>query len=390
MSSPDRRLNWLLAGVVAMAGMAAAAPNVAAQACPGTTVVSNLRRPIGMALSNKGNLIVSETGTATIHSGRISIVSPDGGRRTLIDGLPSAPSDVGDPSGPAGIVMRGRTLYVLMGIGDTVLPAPVPTRQLANPAPASPIFSSVLAVHFSGNVEKATAGFTLSMADQATLAAGDRVMLSNGGGDTIEIELVTNFPDAVPDPLPGYPDIVRGSNPFGIAIADSHLYVTDGGRNGVWQVDLATGSHSLLATFPTIPNPIPVGGPVIEAVPTGIEYLNGGLLVTLFRGVPFAPGTSSVVEIDPGTGQWSTFVGGLKTAIDVLPRGDDYLLLQHSSGPAPFFAGPGVVLSIADPATPPITIANCLDRPTSMLLDAAGTLYVTELLTGRIVALRIP
>jgi hypothetical protein len=387
MPTTKKQVNGLVKGVVAVAALLAAAGSAAAQTCPGTTVTTGLRRPMGMAWSNQGNLIVSESGTPAAHSGRLSIIDPAGARRTLLEGLPSGRSDVGDPAGPAGVVMRGRTLYVLMSIGDSVLPSPVPTRQYANPAVSSPIFSSVLAVHFSASVEKRTAGFTLSTADQSTLAAGGRVMLSNGGGDTIEIELVTDFPDYVPDPLPGFPEIVRGSNPFALALADSHLYVTDGGRNGVWDVDLATGGHTMLATFPTIPNPLPVGGPVIEAVPTGIEYVDGRLLVTLFRGVPFAPGSSSVVEIDEGTGTWSTFIGGLKTAIDVLPNGGGYLVLQNSSGPAPFFAGPGVVLSVSDPSVPPVTIANCLARPTSMLLSSGGTLYVAELLTGRIAAL---
>lgn len=89
-------------------------------------------------------------------------MNPDGTRRTLIDGLPSALTDVAEPSGPARVVMRGRTLYVLIGIGDSVLPAPVPTRHLANPNVSSPLYSSVLALHFSANVEKHTAGFTLS------------------------------------------------------------------------------------------------------------------------------------------------------------------------------------------------------------------------------------
>ena len=140
--------------------------DASAQLCPGTTVTSGLRRPMGMALSNQGNVLVSETGTATPHSGRISIVDPSGDRRTLLDGLPSGRSDVGDPAGPAGIAMRGRTLYALMSIGDSVLPSPVPTRNLANPNVSSPIFSSVLAIHFSAHVEKTTAGFTLSAADQ--------------------------------------------------------------------------------------------------------------------------------------------------------------------------------------------------------------------------------
>ena len=370
--------------------------DASAQLCPGTTVTvtSGLRRPMGMALSNQGNVLVSETGTATPHSGRISIVDPSGDRRTLLDGLPSGRSDVGDPAGPAGIAMRGRTLYALMSIGDSVLASPVPTRNLANPNVSSPIFSSVLAIHFSAHVEKTTAGFTLSPADEQTLAAGQSVHLSNGGGDTVDIELVANFPDYVSDPLPGFPAIVRGSNPFGLVVVADQIYVTDGGRNLVWQVDIPTGSFSPLATFPTIPNPLSpaVGGPVVEAVPTGIEYADGELLVTLFRGVPFAPGTSAVVRIDPSTGVQSPFLSGLKTAIGVLGIKDggeeSYLVLQNSSGLAPFFAGPGLVLKFDSPGGAPTVLTDCLARPTAMLRDAkTGTLYITELLTGRIVAL---
>src|SRR6476661_5471248 len=367
--------------------------DASAQLCPGTTVTSGLRRPMGMALSNQGNVLVSETGTLTPQSGRISIVDPSGDRRTLLDGLPSGRSDVGDPAGPAGIAMRGRTLYALMSIGDSVLPSPVPTRNLANPNVSSPIFSSILAIHFSVQVEKTTAGFTLSQADQQTLAARQDVHLSNGGGDTVDIEMVANFPDYVSDPLPGFPAIVRGSNPFGLAVVADRLYVTDGGRNLVWQVDIPTGSFSPLATFPTIPNPLfpAVGGPVVEAVPTGIEYVEGELLVTLFRGVPFAPGTSAVVQIDPSTGVQSPFLSGLKTAIGVLgiKNGgeESYLVLQNSSGLAPFFGGPGLVLQFDSPGGAPTMLADCLARPTAMLRDAkTGTLYITELLTGRIVA----
>jgi len=366
--------------------------DVAAQVCPGATVTTNLRRAMGLALSNQGNLIVSETGVAMPNSGRISIVSPAGARRTLIDRLPTGTSDAGDPAGPAGIVMRGRTLYVLMSIGDTVLPATIPTRQLANPSPSSPIFSSVLAVQFSANVEKTTAGFTLSTADQQTLADGRRVILSNGGGDTLDISLVTNFPDYVPDPLPGFPAIVRGSNPFAIALAGDQLFVTDGGRNLVWAVDIPTGTHAPLATFATIPNPLPVGGPVVEAVPTGITYADGQLLVNLFRGVPFPPNTSTVMQIDPATGTQTPFITGLKTAIGVIKTREgadaDYLVLQHSSGALPFFAGPGVVLRVEAPGAAPTLVADCFTRPTAMLLDEkSGTLYVAELLSGNLLSI---
>src|SRR5262245_53432797 len=281
------------------AGLAVVAADAGAQSCPGVTLISDLRRPMGLALSNQGNLLVSETGAATTHSGRISILTSSGSRRTLLDGLPSGINDVAEPSGPAGLAMRGRTLYVVLGIGDSVLPAPVPTRHVPNPNVSSPIFSSVLAIHFSAKVEQTTAGFTLSLRDQETLADGGRVILSNGKGDTIDIELVANFPDYVSDPLPGFPQIVRGSNPFSLVVVAERLYVTDGGRNLLWQVDQPTGVFLPATTFATIPNPLPIGGPVVEPVPTGLEYAGGRLLVTLFRGVPFPADTSVVMEVNP-------------------------------------------------------------------------------------------
>ncbi|RPJ74349.1 MAG: ScyD/ScyE family protein, partial [Acidobacteria bacterium] len=243
----------------------------------------------------------------------------------------------------------------------------------------------------SANVEKTTAGFTLSQADREALAAGERITLSNGGGDTVQIELVANFPDYISDPLPGFPDIVRGSNPFGVVVVGNSLYVTDGGRNLVWKVNLATGEFAPLATFPPVPNPLPIAGPVVEAVPTGIEYAGGRLLVTLFSGVPFPPGVSSVVRIDPVTGEQVPLITGLKTAIEVIVTSSgSYLVLQHSSGTAPFFAGPGVVLRFDTPTSMPVVVADCFVRPTSMVLDErSGILYVAEYLTGRVVALRL-
>src|SRR5262245_33283153 len=96
--------------LLALAALATPA-DANAQVCPGTTVVSGLRRPLGLARSNVGNLLVAETGTPLSSSGRISIVEPSGTRRNLIDGLPSGLNDVSEPSGPAGLAMRGRTLY---------------------------------------------------------------------------------------------------------------------------------------------------------------------------------------------------------------------------------------------------------------------------------------
>ena len=67
----------------------------------------------------------------------------------------------------------------------------------------------------------------------------------------------------------------------------------------------------------------------------------------------------------------------------------DYLVLQHSSGGGPFFAGPGVVLRFESPGMAATVLANCLTRPSSIVFDQnTGMLYVTEI-GGRLVALSI-
>jgi hypothetical protein len=361
-------------------------------------VITGLRQPLGTALTNQGNLVVSESGARILPGtqvipGRISVVGPDGNLRPLLDGLPSAINDVGDASGPAGILMRGRTLYVAIGVGDVTRGGGGPGLTIENPAgPSSPLFSSVLSIHFSANVENTTEGFTLAFADQQALAAGETLTLSNGDGDSITVRLIANFPNFVALT----PPFIAASNPFHLTAIGDHLYVTDGGRNLVWDVDLSTGSFSVLASFPKIANPLtPIGPALIDAVPTGIAVYGGQLLVTFFTGFPFPAGTSSVQQVDPATGTFGAFITARRTAIDVLPisEGDDtdFLVLEHSSvqvpplPPLPPFLGSGMVLRFEIPTDPPTVVTSCVTRPTSMTLDRkTGILYVSEL-SGQIV-----
>ncbi len=358
-----------------------------------TEVLSDLREPIGSLLTDQGNLLVSESGDATAGSGRISIVDSSGNRRTLVDGLPSGPADVGDPSGPTGIFMRGRNLYVLMGVGDVGIMGPRPGTTLENPnGPSSPIFSSVLVMQFSVETENATSGFTLTSDDEQALADGQVVTLSNGGRDRIRIQLLVDFPNFIPFPLPDVPDNIQVSNPYSLVLLRGMLYATDGGRNHVWQVDLATRAFSPLVAFPNIPNPLfpDLGGPFLEAVPTGIAAAGDQLLVTLLRGAPFPTGTSTVEQIDPATGSDTTLIDNLTTAIDIIPVGKQgvakYFVLEAASA-GPFFSGPGEVLRLDDPAGLPVVLADCLTLPSSMTFNqSTGTLYVTEV-DGSLVAI---
>lgn len=383
----------LLSLVAVVAGLTPVGVKVRAQ-CSATELTSGLYFPLGITQTNQDNLLVSETGTPAPNTGRISIVDLVGNRRTLLDGLPSGINDVNEPSGPAGVFMRGRTLYIVIGIGDSVFAGPFTGTNLPNPNPSSPIFSSVLAAHFSADVEKTTAGFTLSFDNQHALARGQQVTLSNGAGDTMTVELISDLPGYTPNPLPFLANNVRGVNPFDLVVVESRVYVTDGAQNSLWQIDIPTGAFLTLVTFPDIPNPFfpSLGGPIIEPVPTGLRYYAGKILVTLFKGFPFLPGSSEVRAVDPNNGSQSSFVPGLTSAIDVLAlREDDdadYLVLQFASGP--FLSGPGLLLRFETPGGPATVLDDCLITPTSMTLnEKTNTIYMTQLAGGRVVAVAV-
>jgi hypothetical protein len=274
-------------------------------------------------------------------------------------------------------------LYVTIGLGDAVLNGPLPASFVPNPNPSSVLFSSVLAIQFSANVETNTNGFALSLSDQAALKNGVTVDLDNGTGDKMSIKLVADFPDYLPEPRPGLTNAVRQSNPFGVAIDGDQLYVADASGNTVRAVDIETGTFTTLTTFGPLPNNRGFGPPVVEAVPDSVHLLGNQLLVTLLSGFPFPIGNAQVRAVDIATGTDTPFITGLTSAIDVLP-GDDggFLTLEFSTNMlAPGTAGR--LSSYASPTATPVIIADCLITPTSIAREA-GDVFVTEIFTGRV------
>ena len=380
MNTVSKRVRIVLAALAA--GALAGAPLSAATT---STLTTGLFAPVKIATSTKGNLLVAEARPGP-NTGRVSIVDPATGvRRTLLDHLPSglAVPD-GSPSGPSGLAMRGRTLYVAIGLGDAVING-VPGTQVPNPHPSSPIFSSVLAVHFSANVEMTTTGFILSYADQVALKSGAKVSYDDGGGDKISIELIADFPDYVPQPVPANAANVRQSNPFGIVVVDDTVYVSDASSNTVRSANLTTGAMATVTTFAPLPNTRGFGPPVVEAVPDSIRLFNNQLLVTLLSGFPFPIGQAQARVVDIDTGTSAPFIVGLTSAIDVLPVSKGgFLTLEYS---ADMLAGlPGRLRSFTTPAASPVVITSALITPTSMARDAnTGVIFVTEISTGRII-----
>jgi hypothetical protein len=382
------RLRLLIAPAVLLT-LALSSGSVKAQ-CPTTVLASDLRAPTKIILSQSGDLLVAEQGDGP-NTGRISVLDPRSGeRRTLLDGLPSGINTLGGfpaPSGPSGLAMRGRTLFIAIGVGDAALPGPLPGSEKPNPNPSSPIFSSVLEVHFSADAEKTASGFTLTEADQFALQSGAERVLDNGKGDRLRIKLLADFPNEVPAPRPDLPDNTVSSNPFGGVVAGDLLYVVDASFNLIWTVELNTGATQVLTRFAKL------GTPAVDPVPDSIHLFGGRFLVTLLSGFPFPSGLAQVRLVDPDTGADQPFITGLSSAIDVLPvkspgGGDEFLTLEFSTNQ--LAQAPGRLQLFPAPAGPPVVIANCLITPTSMALDPkTGSLFVTEIFTGRIIEVTV-
>ncbi|MBA3322780.1 MAG: ScyD/ScyE family protein, partial [Pyrinomonadaceae bacterium] len=358
---------------------------------------TGLRAPTKIIFINSGHLLVAEAGNGP-NTGRLSILDrSSGARRTLLDNLPAglAPPN-NDPSGPSGLELRGRMLFITIGQGDATLNGPAPGTEMPNPNPSSPIFNSVLAIDLSAVNEATTAGFTLTAANQTTLKSGSQVTLNDGSGQTLTIRLVTDFPDFVAEPRPNFAGNVRPTNSFGLVAAANFLYVVNAGLNSVSRVDINAGTDATLATFAPIPRPSPVtppGGPVVEAVPDSIRLFGDQLLVPFLTGFPFQPGLAQVRTVDIATGNNAPFITGLTSAIDVLPvrtgGADRFFVLEFSANMLQ--GAPGRLRLFNSPSGAPVVTVDNLMTPTSLARDErTGSLFVTEIFTGRVVQITNP
>jgi len=371
------------------------AVSVVAQ-CPTSVAAAGLIAPTKIIATGDG-LIIAESGFGP-NMGRISLLDPETSqRRTLVDGLPSGFSPPNnDPSGPSGLAMQGSTLYVTIGLGDAIIAGPLPGTQIANPTPSSPLFSSVLAFKLGRHGVSLNDGFIMTPADQSALKSNSSVNLHNANGDTATVRLVSDFPDYLPEPVPGVPDNVRQSNPFGVAIIDSLLYVPDASSNSLRVVNLDTGASQTLTSFAPLPNNLfPFGPPVVEAVPNSIRRFGDGLFVTLLSGFPFPPGGSEVLAIDPVTGNQTPFISGITAAIDMAPvmrKGNlSVLTLEFSTNMLLPQPAPGRLSIYRLPFTTRAVVADCLITPTSMAIDKDSRFaYITEIFTGRVIKVTLP
>jgi hypothetical protein len=374
--------------------------SISAQTATSSVFATGLRAPVKIITTPKGNLLVAEGGMGP-NTGRISILDFSGNRRTLIDGLPSAfGGPEASPGGPSGLAFRGRTLFVTIGGGDGVLPGPVPGTEIPNPNPSSPFLSAVLSVRLSPQAEETTQGFQMTFADQLALQNQGFLKLTDAAGNQLTVEVVANFPNFTQD----FPTSVRASNPFGIVIKGTLLYVVDASQNVIYEIETATnngmgsqppGTYRTLIRFPAKANPLPVGPPFLDAVPNSIHVVGKSLLVSFLTGFPFPAGFAEVRKVRLVNSANEPFISGLSSAIDVLPPTDDtgqglfYTLEFSTNMLVPNTPGR---LSRFNPADGSLAVVlNTLITPTSLARNEAnGDLFVTEIFTGRIIRVQNP
>lgn len=369
----------------------AVAPALAQQT---SVFAGGLKNPYKLAITPGGTLIVSEAGDG-VNTGRISVISSGGARQSLIEGLPSGPSN---PDltliGPTGIAYRNRVLYITTGEGDAVRNGSTPGSLVLNPAGvSSPIFAAVLRVRLDADLEGLQSTFTLTRAQHQTIADGREVTLTNEQGRTAVIDLLVKFPPVTPDANTVY----RHQDPFALVLDPARtdtLYLIESGQNAVYRINTETGRTQVVTRFAPTQNPTQIGPPVIDAVPTGAIVVDDQLLVSRLSGFPFIPGFGQVTAVNPATGASSPWITGLNSAIDIAVRSsasgaNQFFVLGFSSNMLSTPPGGGQLWIYDSPAGRVVT--NQLVSPTGMVVDPkSGDIFVAELGPGRITRVQVP
>jgi len=318
-----------------------------------TVVMSGLDNPRGLAFAPNGALYVTEAGRGGPGPclvnpgsgeercfGRTGAITRlwKGEQSRIVEGLEShATPDGSAASGPTDISFQGTGgAYITMGLGG------------------DRAFQAALGGEYSGNL--------IHMA-----ASGKWKIVA----DILQHEIDEN-------PAGGPID----SNPFAVLAEPGSRLVVDAGANALFRV-AANGRVETVAVFPPVPNPTPVGPPMVESVPTTVARgPDGALYVGELTGFPFAPGVANIYRVAPGQGP-VIHCSGFKTIMDLTfgPDGSLYVVENATGGVPPFglFFLPNTGrLSRVGPDCTVTPLLEGLNRPTAVALSADGAIYVTN------------
>jgi glucose/arabinose dehydrogenase len=337
-------LKTLPSVILAAALLAPVTASAQAQSSPKMTVVaSGLNNPRGLTFGENGALYVAEGGTGGNQSttdaqclqvpppvgpytggftGRISKISSDGTRTTVVDGLPSsttAPARGSEVGGVADVkFVNGRLEALLAGAGCS--------HGLNGTS------NGIIRVHENGS--------TTLVANLSAFLATHPVL----------------HPDAA--------DFTPDGNWYSMARLGHDLYATEPNHQELDRIS-SDGHVSRVVDFSkNFPGDTDWQGP------TAVVAHGDSLYVGTLTRFPTVAGVAQVFKVNPKTGQFSVFVGGL-SAILGLAFDEHGTLYVLESLPI------GQVVRI-DPGGTPTVIATGLSFPSAMTFGPDGNLYVSN------------
>ncbi len=311
-------------------------------------IAEGLKGPLGMTLLADGGLLVAEAGTgARDHSAGVSLITPQGKVGRLISGLSSS-RDAGDLAGVNTVVLSppGDLLYIgNFGQGHLWSLALTPQEQQQGlTLPESPLTTAQL---------------------------------------TPALEQLNN---------------VYLTNPFDITFDPNGVpVVSDASGNGIATAN-PNGATQFFHRFAPLPNPTTDNKQItIEAVPTGLTRIGQEYYITLTGGCPYPRGGGQLVAINQKR-QQRTVVANLNMPIDVAQGVDGIIWVlefAHFRPEASCFSGEGYQaqtgrLSQLQTDGSLKTIIDNLNFPGAVLPLADGSLYITEVMSGRIIQIIFP
>lgn len=272
-----------------------------------TPVATGLQFPQRTVVTPRNNFLISEGGLPQSNTGRVSLVERSGARRSVLEGLPSGPAHFTNPFGPTGLVIEGKTLYLLIGEGDVMSGTP-PNYGINVNGPSSPIFSSILRFDFDVELDEVGGAFRLNGADHWALLDGYDVNLTNATGQRVRVELLTAFRPMTRN-VTTTGEGVRPADPYDLVLdsASNSLLVVDASQETVVRVDKRTGKLRVLVRFA----PAQRGGLPVDNVPSGICLVDGEILVSFLSAGPFPVGEASIRSVSANSGAVAMRHGGL-------------------------------------------------------------------------------
>jgi hypothetical protein len=369
-TASTRLIGFVLAAAAAFCAFVPAASLAEAQPAKLEVVATQLNNPRKIFVGPEHTLYVVEAGTGGRDkclgtganetcvglSGAITGIR-NGVRSRVVTGLWSGALPNGRRAqGPADVLVRGRTYYVLLQNGS------INSKGFNDLGP-----------------DAATAG------DLITTPPGEAVpaVIFNFAA----FEVATN-PDHGRGPGARFGNPPLDSNPYAFVAYRGGYAVVDAAGNDLLWIG-PSGKVSVLAVFPTQRSKLTraigkqIGAPAsmtsisVQSVPSSVALgPDGALYVGELRGVPFTPGSARIWRVVPGR-KPTVYASGFTTISDLAFDGPNLLVLELSTKGLLSGKSPGALIRVTPAGKKTVLVRAGLLYPTGLAVDG-NSIYISN------------